>query len=413
MIRIPVVLLAIVFICLVLATLGGLVWVNTINARYQPVEKDFLVPWLGARTFIQYGDSPYGEPATQRAQVVFYGRLAAKGQDPLVLWLPFPAVLFYFPLALVPDYVLARAIWMTCLEVALVALGYLSLQLTGWKPGHVFLPIILLFPILWVHGTLALFSGVATGFIALALVGFLLAIRSERDELAGGLLVLLASAPRLTGILVLFIFWWVFYHRRWRILWGLLMSLAVFLGLSFLFVPDWVVPFMRGLLLHFTYNTGFSTWVIFSSWSPVIGQRFGWLLTAGLLIVMFFEWRRSLAKDFRAFLWTVGLTLSVTPLLGIPMVPMDYPVLIFPLMLFLAILADRRPWIKRWGIAGLLLVTIAAGSWFLTLALMRANDYATLADILILLPPVLLVLGLAWMRWWFLHAMPAGVETSP
>ena len=133
--RIPVVLITILFVCLVLATLGGLVWVNTINARYQPVEKDFLVPWLGARTFLQYGDSPYGEPATQRAQVVFYGRLAVKGQDPLNLWLPFPAVLFFFPFALVPDYALARAIWMTCLEVALVALGYFSLQLTGWKPG--------------------------------------------------------------------------------------------------------------------------------------------------------------------------------------------------------------------------------------------------------------------------------------
>jgi hypothetical protein len=86
-------------------------------------------------------------------------------------------------------------------------------------------------------------------------------------------------------------------------------------------------------------------------------------------------------------------------------------VLIIPLMLFLAILAERRPWIKRWGIAGILLVAFAAGSWFMTIALMRANDYATLVDVLILLPPVLLVLGLAWMRWWFLHAMPTGLET--
>ncbi len=412
MFRIPVVLLVILIVCLALAALGGLVWVNTINARYQPVEKEFLVPWLGARTFLQYGDSPYGEPATQRAQVVFYGRLAVKGQDPLNLWLPFPVELFYFPFALVPDYILARAIWMTCLEVALVAVGYLSLQLIGWKPGLVSLPIILLFPILSVHGTLSLFSGAASGFIALALVGFLLALRSERDELAGGLLVLLVSAPRLTGVLALFIFWWIFYHRRWRLLWGFLMSLAVLLGLSFLFVPDWVVPFLRGLLLHFTYNPGYYSPGIFSSWSPVVGQRLGWLLAAGMLAVLFFEWRDTRAKKFRAFLWTVGLTLSMTPLLGIPMFPMDYPVLIIPLVLFMAILSERRPWFKRWGMAGILLVAFAAGSWFLTLALIRANDYATLLNVLILLPPVLLALGLAWMRWWYLHAMPAGLETS-
>jgi hypothetical protein len=410
--RIPAALIALLIICLALATLGGLVWVNTINARYQPAEKEFLVPWLGARTFLQYGDSPYGEPATQRAQVVYYGRLAVKGQDPLNLWLPFPTELFYLPFALVPDYVLARAIWMTCLEVALVALGYLSLRLIGWKPGLILTPIILLFPLLWVNGTLALFSGVANGFIALALVGFLLAIRSERDELAGGLLVLLASMPRLTAVLVLFIFWWVFYHKRWRILWGFLMSLAVLLGVSFLFVPDWFVPFLRGLLLHFTYNPGYSTWAIFASWSPIVGQRLGWLLAGGLLIVLFLEWRNSLAKDFRVFLWTVSLTLSVTPLLGIPMTPMDYSILIIPLMLFLAILAERRPWIARWGIAGIILIAIAAGSWFLTLALMKADNLATLVNVLILLPPVLLVLGLAWMRWWYLHVMPAGLETS-
>ena len=145
------VLTAILLICLALAALGGLVWANTQYVRAQPPEKDFLVPWLGMRTFLQYGDSPYSDPATQRAQILYYGRLAAPGQDPLMLWLPFPVELFYFPIALVNDYVLARAIWMTCLEIALVALAFLSLRLTGWKPGRIFLPVILLFPLLWVY----------------------------------------------------------------------------------------------------------------------------------------------------------------------------------------------------------------------------------------------------------------------
>jgi hypothetical protein len=224
------------------------------------------------------------------------------------------------------------------------------------------------------------------------------------------LLILLVSAPRLTGVLAFFIFWWIFYRRRWRVLWGFLMGLAVLLGLSFLFVPGWFLPFLRGLLLHFTYNPGFSSWTIFASWSPVVGLRFGWLLAAGLVIVLFFAWRISLGKDFRTFLWTAGLTLSVTPLLGIPMVPVDYPFLFIPLVLFLAILAERRPWFKRWGMVGILLVVFMAGSWFLTLDLMRANAYAALVDVLILLPPVLLALGLTWMRWWFLHTMPTGLE---
>jgi len=407
------VLTTILIVCLAISSLGGLVWANIIYARNQPVGKDFLVPWLGARTFLQYGNSPYGDPATQRAQIVYYGRLAAKGQDPLMLWLPFPVELFYFPLALVPDYFLAQAIWTTCLEIALVAMGYLSLQLTGWKPGRVILPIILLFPLLWVYGAFSLVSGSAAGFIALALAGFLLAMRSERDELAGGLLILLVSAPRLTGVLAFFIFWWVIYQRRWRVLWGFLMGLAILLGLSFLLLPDWFLSFMRGLLSHFTYNPGFSSLGIFASWSPVVGLRLGWVLAAGLLIVLFFEWGNSRAKDFHAFLWTASLTLSVTPLLGIPMVPMDYPFLYIPLILFLAILSKRRPWLKRWGTAGILLVVFLAGFWLQTLGLVRVSAYAALADVLILLPPILLVIGLAWTRWWFIHTMPTGLEAPP
>ncbi len=399
-------------VILVLASLGGLVWANTLAVRAQPVEKDFLVPWLGARTFLQYGDSPYSDPATQRAQILYYGRLAVQGQDPLVLWLPFPLELFYFPIALVNDHMLARAIWMTCLEIALVALAFLSLRLTGWKPGRIFLPVVLLFPVIWVYGAFTLVSGSAAGFIALALAGFLLALRSERDELAGGLLILLVSAARLTGVLAFFLFWWIFYQRRWRVLWGFLMGLAVLLGLAFLFLPGWFLPFLSGLLTHFTYNQGITSTAIFTSWSPVVGQRLGWVVTAILLLALFFEWGNTLAKDFRAFLWMVCLTVSVTPLLGIPMFPQEYPCLFVPLVLFLALLAERRPWLKRWGAAGIVLV-ILTSFWLLSLVLIAVNAYAALTAVLTLALPVLLIVGLYWMRWWFIHTVPIGLETPP
>jgi hypothetical protein len=285
------------------------------------------------------------------------------------------------------------------------------LQLTGLKQGRFYLPVIILFPLLWVYGIISLVSGSAAGFIALALAGFLLAIRSEVDELAGGLLVLLVSAPRLCGVLAFFIFLWIMARRRWRILWGFLMGLAVLLALSFLFLPDWFLPFLRGLIQHFTYNPGLSTIIIFTSWSPVVGLRLGWVLAVGLLVVLFFEWRNVFHKDFRVLLWTACLTLSITPLLGIPMDSKDYPFLFIPLILFLAILADRKPWLKRWGMMAILLVVFLAGPWFLTASLARTNAYTALNTILFLLLPVLLVVGLAWMHWWFVHPMPSGLKT--
>jgi len=406
------VLTAILLICLALASLSGLVWANTVFVRTQPAEKDFLVPWLAARTFLQYGDSPYSGPATQRAQILYYGRLAEPGQDPLMLWLPFPVELFYFPIALVKDYVLARAIWMVFIELALVTLAILSLRLTGWKPGRVVLPVMLLFPLLWVYGVFSLDSGSSAGFIALALVGFLLALRNERNELAGGLLILLVSAARLTGIMAFFIFWWIFYTRRWQVLWGFLMGLVLLLGLAFLFVPDWFLPFVGGMLSHSMYNPGLTSVGIFTSWSPVVGQRLGWVLAVVVLLVLFFEWGNSLKKDFRAFLWMVSLTLSLTPLLGIPLAPKEYLFLTIPMMLFLTLLGERRPWLRRWGVPGIVLLLLGS-LWLLTIALVQADAYAVLANILILFPPFLLVFGLYWLRWWFVHTNPSGLETPP
>jgi len=385
---------------LALAILGGLAWANTLYARVHPGEKDFIVPWLAARTFLQYGDSPYSEPAAQRAQVVYYGRLAANDQDPLRLSLPFPVELFYFPFALVSDYAIARGFWMTCLEIALVALAFLSLRLTGWKPARTLLPVLLIFSVLWVYGFLPLAGSRAVIFVALAAVGLLLALRDGRDELAGALLVILFFKPDIAGLLVLFIFWWAIYHRRGRILAGFLMTLAILLALSFFILSDWFMPFIIGLISHIVYNPAFTPGGILASWWPVVGPRLGLALTGLLLVVLFVEWRDVRRKDFRHLLWTASLTLAVTPLLGIPVVPQDYVLLFFPLTLFLSILSERWSRPGRWGLAGLVLLAILFGFWLITASLFFAGGSAALTDVLALVFPVLLAFGLYWMRWW-------------
>jgi hypothetical protein len=81
-------------------------------------------------------------------------------------------------------------------------------------------------------------------------------------------------------------------------------------------------------------------------------------------------------------------------------------------MLFLTLLTERRPWLERWGVPGIVIL-ILVGLWSLTIALITANAYASLANILILVLPILLVIGLYWMRWWFIHPVPTGLETPP
>lgn len=394
------VITVILFTLLMLALLSGLIWANTRYAQSHPGEKDFLVPWLAARTFLQYGNNPYNDPATQRAQIVYYGRLAIDGEDPLRLNVPFPLELFYFPLALITDYALARGLWMALLEVALIALGFLSLRLTGWKANRTLLPVVVIFSVLWVYGYLPLVACQAVIFVALSLTALHLALREQRDEMAGALLVLPFFKPDITGIFVLFILWWAIYHRRWRILGGFLMTLVILFTMGFFLLPDWFMPFIRGAISHINNNPGLTPGRILGSWWPVVGPRLGWALTALLLVLLFIEWRAVRKKDIRHVLWTSCLTLAITPYLGIPVVPQDEVVLFLPLILFLTILDERWSHPGRWGISGFALPVIFLGSWLLTAELSLNSTLAISNDVLMLFLPVLLIIGLYWMRWW-------------
>lgn len=396
---INVIIAASILAALVLA--GGLVWANTSFARSQPVEKDFLVPWLGARTFLQYGENPYGETATQTAQVVYYGQVAAKGEDPLTLWLPFPAELFYFPFALSTDYGLARGLWMTFQEIALAGLAILCLRLIEWRPSRLLLPVVLLISVLSVYGMITLLSGSASAFIALALAGFLLTLRNGQEEVAGGLFLLAAMAPGLTGLLAFFLLWWVFYRRRWRVLWGALMVLGLLLALSFLLLPNWFLPFVRGWISHLGHAQAFSSVRIFSTWSPVAGLRLGWALAGLILLLLCVEWGATMRDDPRHVIWTTCLTVTAMPLMGVAMQLANYVVLFIPLMVLAGVLVGRRQTARSGAGAGSFLVGVFLGLWLLTVLLFILHATTALAQVLFLLFPGLTIPGLYWVRWRF------------
>jgi hypothetical protein len=390
----------ITLVILALAIVGGLTWTNTRYASLQPGEKDFFVPWLAAGTLLQFGNSPYSEPAAQRAQVIYYGRLATQEEDPLRLSIPFPLELFYFPFALISDYALARGLWMTCLEIALIALGIFSLRLTGWKPARTLMPVFLVFSVIWIYALLPLTGGSAVIFSSLAIAGLLLAIRDGRDEMAGAFLVVPFLQLDCSILLVIFILWWAVYHHRGRLVAGFLMTLTFLLAISFFILSNWFFPYLAGVLSHFHFLPSLSPARIFASWWPAVGPRFGWLLTGFLLIFLFIEWRNVRQKDFRHFLWTSAITLSITPLIGIPVIPTSYELLFIPLVLFLAILAERWSSPGRWGVAAFVLISIFVVFWGIAVGLFISGSYVVLSQALALLFPVLLVIGLYWMRWW-------------
>ncbi len=378
---------------LAIAIFGGLVWANTVYTRTRPLEKQFLVPWLGARTYLQYGVSPYDTQSMQRAQVVYYGRMAAEGEDPLKLATPFPVELLYFPFALINDYPLALGLWMTLGEIAIAAAALLTLKLTGWKPRWFLLPLILLFAVLSVYSFRALTGGSAAPLVVFGLIAALAAIKDERDELAGALLALAFFKPSIAAVFMLFMLWWIIANRRGRVVLGFLMAAGLFTLLSFFLLPSWFLPCLRGLVSALRYDPGITVGSLLAAWWPAIGTRVGWIIMITLALLLFLEWRALRGKDFRHALWTASLTLAAAPLLDLP-TSLDAHLLLFlPTILIFSVSAERWTGLRAAFASGGLLLGVFALTW-----LISGSTHA-----LFFVLPILLFVCLYWIRWWAVH----------
>jgi hypothetical protein len=131
---------------------------------------------------------------------------------------------------------------------------------------------------------------------------------------------------------------------------------------------------------------------------PGLGQQLGWLVTAILVVILLTEWWMSLRKDFRWYLWTVCLTMVISQWIGIPNIPANYAILIVPLILISAMLSERWPRRGDWA-AVLLSIFVFISEW----ALFRMDVTSTQPGMqlnLIIPLPLILLIGLYWVRWW-------------
>ena len=126
-----------------------------------------------------------------------------------------------------------------------------------------------------------------------------------------------------------------------------------------------------------------------------------------MAIVLSLEWHAVRHKNFRHFLWTVSLTLAVTPLFGVPTEPAGYVFLALPLTLVLSLAAER--W--RWPMSGGLLLLVFAGLWAWVWHLSALNAAAQLRTVLFFASPVFLLLCLYWVRWWAIRPPRTWLDT--
>jgi hypothetical protein len=381
---------------LVALSLVSLTWINYLYSIQNPGGNDFLARWSGAHYWLLQGLSPYDERVGLATQEMVYGHPAdvTIGEDQNLFVYPMFSMIFFAPFGIL-DYLVARALWMTLLEIALITLTFVSLKLSGWKVSLPGLAALLLFSLFWYPGVRTLILGQYAGINALLMIGAIFLIQQKRDILAGACLALSMSKPQMSFLIIPFTLLWAFSNKRWRLVQSILLSSILLWVLPLILLPDWPVQWIRQVIEYPTYTVQIGSIVeIISGLIPTLSLLLSLALNAFFGLFMLREWLLAWGKDEHWFAWTALMTLVITNIIAYRTVTTHY-VELLPVLLLLF-----RFWQESWGTKGQVIAwttlgVLLIGMWALFLLTVQGN-----AEQAAMYPafPLACFLGLWWAR---------------
>jgi hypothetical protein len=378
--------------------LGLFTWGNYQFARQNPGGNDFLVHWVGTRALLLKGQTPYSDAVALDIQTRVYGRAAQPGEHELRPAYPLYSAILFAPFALIPDFTLARALWMTFLEAGLVGLTLLSLRLSHWQPTPPVLTALLLFSLTWYHGARPLINGNAVVWVALFLTLALWAIHKQRDWLAGGLAALATIKPHLALLLIAALTVWAILHKRWGWVGGLLITGLGLTVLAMFWVPAWPLQNWAEITRYTSYNPPTTPGAAFAQGWPAGGRWVGIGLSVIVALTLLREWGEAMrVANFDRLLWASALTLTLGQWSGLTTDPGNYVLLTLPLLLVLARLAQRWHGFSPRGVI-LALIGLFVGLWAIFVLTLETTARAQQSPLMFFPLPALLIVGLALTR---------------
>jgi hypothetical protein len=308
---------------------------------------------------------------------------------------PLPVVLFVGPFSLLP-YPLARALWMTLLQILLPLLFILGIQLSRWRPGPYLTAITLLFSVLWYFGFRAMILGQFAILEAVFIAAGLLLLHQARDFWAGLLLALSIIKPQVTVLLLPLVLLWAYSRGRWTLIGSLIgWSLALVAGFMAV-LPDWPLQWIYQVLDYPNYTYPGSPVSIVAGWLPINTGLLTAALSVILLLLLFWAWFQAYGEDEPTFQWTAGITLVITQLIAPRTATTNFLVFVPALMLLFGVIANR--WQDSGNlILGLILAFLLIAPWTLFLATIMGDREHAIMHVPF---PLLMLLTLWWVRWW-------------
>lgn len=389
-------------IILLLIIVGLLIFGNLDFVEKNPGGNDFLVHWVGTQSFIQEGISPYSDEVALRIQNLVYGRPAISGEHELRVAYPFYSMFLFLPFALIEEFQLARALWMTLLEGLLILSTLLALKIVNWKPKILISTLLIVFSLFWYHGLRSLINGNAVIIILFLVIVAVYAIKSKQDELAGICLALITIKPQVVLPFIIFIAIWSLANKRSRILFWFVGTMVALILLGLFLLPSWPLEFLREVLRYPGYNPPGTPASALAEIMPGVGRQLGLLLSGLSIIVLLIEWFFGRHSGQLKFYWVVSLTLVLGQWVNIQTDPGNFIVMFPAIIMIVKMIEDRWKNFGQWINIGFLAILFFI-PWIVFLRTIEYG-YQPLQNPVMFFPvPLFLIIGLYWVRWWVIN----------
>jgi hypothetical protein len=331
-------------------------WEHYIDVERGQVKQamgDLYPRWVGARELLLHGLNPYGTEVSHKIQIGFYGHPIEQSYDKPQFEI-IDEQRFAYPVYVV--FVLAPTIhvdfaklqvWAPVVFGTLTAISvWLWLAVLRWRPP----PWVTLALVLFVLSSPQIAQGLRLRQIGL-LVAFLLTaatwcVTRNRLFAAGALMAVATIKPQMASLSLVWFFIWSLgdLKKRWPLVGGFGLALALLAGAGEILVRGWVRYFIEGVEAYRQYfPTTSPVRLILGNW---IG---GGLSVLGVIVLFSYAWsRRKAAAESPEFAqvlsWFFIASLLVLPLLT----PYNQVLLLLPILLLM------RDWetLPRWSRIG-------------------------------------------------------------
>ena len=394
----------------ILIVLVGATFLNLELSERYGFEEGFITRYAAAKNWMKTGVSPYSEESHALALELAGDENALAGNLDQGRFLdPVPYVLFYIPLSFLP-YSIAKAIWMTIIEVAIVLSAWLAMKIVALKlsiPETILISIGLLF--FYPNLKMILSASVLPLYFFFIIWAIWLAM-NKQGRMAGVLFFLAFAMVPISLFIAIFFMIWLGARRDNSLTTIFFVGIGFLILIGLILFPNWLAQWFTAYVLVYPKFTWLDSPIMrISELFPGAIRQLAIGLNIATVVYLFVEWYGLPSREQRGLQWKLSLTLVLLYFLN-PLKPVSYQIL-----LFIPLFAIYKYLNEKWRVGGRIVTWLS----FLSIGIIywiKGTAQETFvsggADLIILLLPMISFLGLQYFRWWALKSSSALIEST-